>query len=100
MDSKPDGSQQRQRIEVVLRRVERGGDRRRQVLAAFGFPGFPNPTLSLYSIGGVAAQALARARIRESVASSLADCRPPAWVYLHGLKSPLSSTALRNKTKP
>jgi nicotinate-nucleotide adenylyltransferase len=50
---------------------------------------------SLYSIGGVAAQALARARIRESLASSLADCRPPAWVYLHGLKSPLSSTALR-----
>ena len=50
---------------------------------------------SLYSIGGVAAQALARARIRESVASSLADRRPPAWVYLHGLKSPLSSTALR-----
>jgi nicotinate-nucleotide adenylyltransferase len=50
---------------------------------------------SLYSIGGVAAQALSRARVRESVASSLADRRPPAWVYLHGLKSPLSSTALR-----
>jgi nicotinate-nucleotide adenylyltransferase len=50
---------------------------------------------SLYSIGGVAAQALSRARIRESVAPSLAARRPPAWVYLHGLKSPLSSTALR-----
>ena len=50
---------------------------------------------SLYSIGGVAGQALARARIRESAAGSLADRRPPAWVFLHGLKSPLSSTALR-----
>jgi nicotinate-nucleotide adenylyltransferase len=50
---------------------------------------------SLYSIGGVASQALARTRIRESAAASLADHRPPAWVFLHGLKSPLSSTALR-----
>ena len=28
-------------------------------------------------------------------ARSLAGRKPPAWVYLHGLKSPLSSTALR-----
>ncbi len=50
---------------------------------------------SLYSLGSVAGQALARARIAESEAGSLADRRPPAWVFLHGLKSPLSSTALR-----
>ena len=50
---------------------------------------------SLYSAAGVAGQAFARARIRESSAGSLADRRPPAWVFLHGLKSPLSSTALR-----
>jgi hypothetical protein len=25
----------------------------------------------------------------------LAELKPPAWVFLHGLKSPLSSTALR-----
>ena len=50
---------------------------------------------SLYSLGGTAAQALGRARIPESAAASLADRRPPAWVFLHGLKSPLSSTALR-----
>jgi nicotinate-nucleotide adenylyltransferase len=50
---------------------------------------------SLYAIGSAAGQALARARIPEAAASSLAGCRPPAWVYLHGLKSPLSSTALR-----
>jgi nicotinate-nucleotide adenylyltransferase len=50
---------------------------------------------SLYSTGSTAAQALGRARIPESAATSLALRRPPAWVYLHGLKSPLSSTALR-----
>jgi nicotinate-nucleotide adenylyltransferase len=42
-----------------------------------------------------AAQALAGARIRERDARSLPDRKPPAWVYLHGLKSPLSSTAIR-----
>jgi nicotinate-nucleotide adenylyltransferase len=50
---------------------------------------------SLYSMAGAAGQALARARIRESAAKTLPERRPPAWVYLHGLKSPLSSTALR-----
>lgn len=50
---------------------------------------------SLYASGSVAAQALARRRIPESEARSLLDHRAPAWVLLHGLKSPLSSTALR-----
>jgi nicotinate-nucleotide adenylyltransferase len=50
---------------------------------------------SLYSAASVAAQALARAQIPESAAATLANRRPPAWVFLHGLKSPLSSTALR-----
>ena len=51
---------------------------------------------SLYAAGG-------RRRRRRSRAAafpkrrrrSLPDRKPPAWVYLHGLKSPLSSTALR-----
>jgi nicotinate-nucleotide adenylyltransferase len=50
---------------------------------------------SLYATGGTAAQALSRYRLRESAATSLPRRRPPAWVFLHGLKSPLSSTALR-----
>jgi nicotinate-nucleotide adenylyltransferase len=50
---------------------------------------------SLYATGSAAGQALARARIPEAKARSLAKRRPPAWTYLHGLKSPLSSTALR-----
>src|SRR5581483_8381598 len=43
---------------------------------------------SLYAASGRAAQALARYRIPESKATGLADRKPPAWVYLHGLKSP------------
>ncbi len=50
---------------------------------------------SLYATASSAAQALARFRIPDEAAASLADRKPPAWVYLHGLKSPLSSTALR-----
>jgi nicotinate-nucleotide adenylyltransferase len=50
---------------------------------------------TLYATAGRAAQALARYRLPEDAAAMLADCKPPAWVYLHGLKSPLSSTALR-----
>ncbi len=50
---------------------------------------------SLYSAASAAGQALARARIPEQAARRLAERKPPAWIYLHGLKSPLSSTALR-----
>ena len=50
---------------------------------------------SLYALGSVAAQALGRYRIPERAAMLLPGRCPPAWVFLHGLKSPLSSTALR-----
>jgi len=50
---------------------------------------------SLYATAGLAGQALGRYRLPDSQARVLADRRPPAWIYLHGLKSPLSSTALR-----
>ncbi len=50
---------------------------------------------SLYATGARAPQALAPYRLPEEFAPVLADQKPPAWIYLHGLKSPLSSTALR-----
>ena len=56
---------------------------------------------SLYAINARAPQALARFRLPEDMATVLADCPPPAWIYLHGLKSPLSSTQLRaQRRKP
>jgi nicotinate-nucleotide adenylyltransferase len=50
---------------------------------------------SLYAAASPASQALGRARIPEHAAATLPDRKAPAWAFLHGLKSPLSSTALR-----
>ncbi len=46
-----------------------------------------------------AATALSRYRIDEGDARILADLAPPAWVYLHGLMSSLSSSRLREARK-
>ena len=43
----------------------------------------------------MAASYLARWRIDEDDAPRLAALPPPAWVYLHGRQSPLSSSAIR-----
>lgn len=50
---------------------------------------------SLYAAASPAGQALSRARIPEYNAATLPGRHAPAWTFLHGLKSPLSSTALR-----
>jgi nicotinate-nucleotide adenylyltransferase len=50
---------------------------------------------SLYAGASPAAQTFARARIPEHAAASLPSRKPPAWAFVHGLKSALSSTALR-----
>jgi nicotinate-nucleotide adenylyltransferase len=50
---------------------------------------------SLYAAASPAGNALSRVRIPEHAASTLPDRKPPVWAFLHGLKSPLSSTALR-----
>ncbi len=57
------------------------------------------PGPSLYASASTAGQALARFRIPESAAASLPGRRAPAWAFLHGLKSGLSSTALRAMRK-
>jgi len=49
------------------------------------------------AISSRAGHALAAFRVPERDAATLAARRPPAWVLLHGIKSPLSSTALREK---
>jgi len=50
---------------------------------------------SLYAAASAAGQAYGRARLAETAAKTLPERKPPAWIFLHGLKSPLSSTALR-----
>ncbi len=53
------------------------------------------PGWTLQAAHARAAVALARARLDETDAPLLADMAPPAWVFLHGPRSRLSSTALR-----
>jgi nicotinate-nucleotide adenylyltransferase len=57
------------------------------------------PDYDLSALATPAASTLARARIDESDAALLALLEPPVWVFLHGLKSELSSTALRTAAK-
>jgi nicotinate-nucleotide adenylyltransferase len=52
---------------------------------------------SIRALASPAAQALAPYRLSEQSAGLLAARRPPAWVFLTGLKLNLSSTALRNR---
>lgn len=57
----------------------------------------PGSTLSYQS--APAAIALARYRVDEDDAELIAHCRPPAWTFLHGPRSPLSSSAIRAARK-
>ncbi|WP_375462855.1 nicotinate-nucleotide adenylyltransferase [uncultured Methylobacterium sp.] len=54
----------------------------------------PGHTLS--ALSARAALRFAGARIPEPAALALADMRPPAWIYLHGPRSGLSSTQIRD----
>ena len=54
------------------------------------------PPQSFRALAAPAAQALARYRLPENQATRLTDQHPPAWVFLTGMKSSLSSTVLRN----
>ncbi|MCY6383457.1 nicotinate-nucleotide adenylyltransferase [Hoeflea prorocentri] len=54
----------------------------------------PGSTLSYLS--SVMAKTFGHARVDEMQSVALARMRPPAWTFIHGPRSPLSSTALRN----
>lgn len=57
----------------------------------------PGSSLSLQT--SVMAQKFSAARVDETDASGLAHMRPPAWTFIHGPLSPLSSTELRKTAK-
>ncbi|MGU3538688.1 nicotinate-nucleotide adenylyltransferase [Methylobacterium sp. A54F] len=55
------------------------------------------PGFTLASPAARAARRLARYRVPEAAARSLAGRPPPAWTFLHGPRSTLSSTAIRRQ---
>ncbi|MGB7335466.1 MAG: nicotinate-nucleotide adenylyltransferase [Salaquimonas sp.] len=57
----------------------------------------PGSTLSYRS--ALAAIALSKYRIDESDSELLGQMKPPAWTFIHGPRSSLSSTAIRNAKK-
>ncbi|WP_211097792.1 nicotinate-nucleotide adenylyltransferase [Ahrensia marina] len=57
----------------------------------------PGSTLSYLS--SIMAKTFDYARVDENDAPALARLKAPAWTFIHGPRSPLSSTAIRNKTK-
>jgi nicotinate-nucleotide adenylyltransferase len=69
------------------------------IAAALPIAVIDRPSDSLRALASPAAQALSKFRHIESRAAQLADFRPPAWVFLRGMKSPLSSTHIRSQIK-
>jgi nicotinate-nucleotide adenylyltransferase len=69
----------------------------RRIAGLMPFAVIDRPGWTLRSTQGRAALALKRFRIDESDAALLADLAPPAWIFLHGPRSSLSSTVLRQQ---
>lgn len=68
----------------------------RRIAAEVPIAVIDRPPQSFRALAAPAAQALARYRLPENRAQGLPDQRPPAWVFLTGMKLSLSSTVLRN----
>ncbi len=68
----------------------------RRIAEAVPIAVIDRPPQSFRALAAPAAQALARYRLPENQAGRLADVQAPAWVFLTGMKSNLSSTGLRN----
>lgn len=67
----------------------------REIAALVPIAVVDRPGWTLKATASQAAVALARYRWDETDAARLADALPPAWLFLHGPRSALSSTALR-----
>ncbi len=69
----------------------------RRIAELMPFAVVDRPGWTLRATRSKAALALGPFRIDETDASILPELPPPAWVFLHGPRSPLSSTVLRQQ---
>lgn len=74
-------------------------ERWREIARAVPIAVFDRPGATLSFLSSTMAKAFARARIDESDAPLLARITPPAWTFIHGPRSSLSSTALRDAAR-
>ncbi|AWN38403.1 nicotinate-nucleotide adenylyltransferase [Methylobacterium radiodurans] len=68
----------------------------REIAAMMPIAIVDRPGFTLEAPASRAARLFARARVPESEALTLPLREPPAWIYLHGPRSTLSSTQIRN----
>jgi nicotinate-nucleotide adenylyltransferase len=74
-------------------------ERWRDIAAMVPMAVYVRPGSSRLAPASRAGIALGRYRVDEEDASRLANLPPPAWVYLHGRQSPLSSSAIRARRR-
>jgi nicotinate-nucleotide adenylyltransferase len=72
-------------------------ERWREIVHTFPIAVVDRPGSTLSFLSAPMAKAFERARIDEYDAPRLARMHPPAWTFLHGPRSPLSSTAIRKR---
>ena len=69
----------------------------RRIAASLPIAVVDRPDTSLAPLHSRAAQTLARWRLPERAAATLAECKAPAWTFLHAPRVDLSSTELRRR---
>ncbi|MBA3448222.1 MAG: nicotinate-nucleotide adenylyltransferase [Pseudaminobacter sp.] len=70
----------------------------RQIALTFPIAVIDRPGATLSFLSSVVAKTFDHARIDEADAPRLARMAPPAWTFIHGPRSSLSSSAIRNGT--
>jgi nicotinate-nucleotide adenylyltransferase len=71
----------------------------REIMMTFPIAVIDRPGATLSFLSSVVAKTFDYARIDERDARQLARMRAPAWTFIHGPRSPLSSSAIRQVTK-
>lgn len=69
----------------------------REIMMTFPIAVIDRPGATLSFLSSVVAKAFDYARIDEAYAPRLARQRPPAWTFIHGPRSLLSSSAIRGQ---
>ncbi|MDZ7822885.1 MAG: nicotinate-nucleotide adenylyltransferase [Ahrensia sp.] len=69
----------------------------RQIAKTFPIAVIDRPGSTLSYLSSMMAKTFDYARVDESDATALGSLKAPAWTFIHGPRSPLSSTAIRNQ---
>lgn len=70
----------------------------RRIAATVPIAVIDRPGATLTYLSSKAARTLDKARVPERAARALPHMKPPAWTFIHGPRSAVSSTALRQET--